>query len=291
MQGIFTALVTPFKNNRIDEESLINLIKWQVSKGVQGIVVCGTTGEGMTLTDYERELLISLCVEYADVPVIVGTSSNDTQRTIALTVQAENLGADYALIAPPYYNKPMQQGLYKHFFTIHENCRIPLILYNIPSRCAIDLTNDTLIRLLENCSRIVGIKDATKDLTRPLYLRTNITKPKKIYLFSGDDVTALPFNVQGGNGCISVTANIIPQECVKMHNAYFSGNLQDARKSNEYLFKLSKALFYETNPIMVKYALSLLKKCSSEMRLPLTLPSLHACKYLEKVMQQYNLLS
>jgi 4-hydroxy-tetrahydrodipicolinate synthase len=267
-QGSITALITPFRNGAVDETAFQKFVDWQVKQGTKALVPCGTTGESPTLSHEEHMRVVELCIEAAGrrVPVIAGTGSNSTAEAIQLTRHAKQAGADAALVVTPYYNKPTQEGLYQHFKAVHDAAEIPIVIYNIPGRCVIDMSVDTMARLAK-LPRIVGVKDATADLARPLATRLAIG-PKFCQL-SGEDATALPFLAQGGHGCISVTSNIAPKLCAEMHEAWARGDLKTAMAVNERLMPLHQALFCETSPGPVKFAASLLGYCTAETRLPL----------------------
>lgn len=275
-RGSYTALITPFKEGMIDAEALEALIERQVAEGTHGIVPCGTTGESPTLSHEEHNELIAFCVRVAGrrIKVMAGTGSNATVEAILLTQHAERAGADGALLTTPYYNKPSQEGLYRHFKAIHDETGIPLVLYNIPGRTCVDLSNETLARLLE-LPRIVGMKDATCDLQRPAQLAAILAAKGRtdFVQLSGEDGTALEFNAQGGVGCISVTANLVPRLCAEMQNAWLAGEEAKAEAIQKRLQPLHDILFCETNPGPVKYAASLMGLCTEEMRLPLVPPS------------------
>jgi len=266
--GSIPALITPFINGEIDYTSYNKIIEWSINEGSHGFVPCGTTGESPTLNHNEHKKVIEECIKIVDkrVPVIAGTGSNSTSEAIEFTQHAENTGADGALVVTPYYNKPTQEGLYKHFESISNNTSLPIIIYNIPGRSVIDMSIDTMFEL-SKISNIVGVKDATNDLFRPLLTRTKI-KNDFCYL-SGEDGTALPYLAQGGNGCISVTANIAPKLCSEMHIAWRDQNIKKACEINIKLAKIHHALFSETSPGPVKFAAELLNLCSCETRLPL----------------------
>lgn len=268
-KGSITALITPFRNGAIDEAAFQSLIEWQIGQGTDGLVPCGTTGESPTLSHREHERVIDLCVEAAAgrAPVIAGTGSNSTEEAIALTRHAREAKASAALIVTPYYNKPTQAGLYAHFKAIALAVDLPLIVYNIPGRSVVDLSVDTMARLAKDCPTIVGVKDATADLARPL-ATTQALGPDFLQL-SGEDATALAFLVNGGHGCISVSANVAPALCARLHDAWRDGQVQEAMRVNQRLFPLNKALFLETSPAPVKYAASLLGRSTPTMRLPL----------------------
>ena len=253
----FTALITPFKNNQIDEKALENLIEFQIKNGVSGIVPCGTTGESPTLSHEEHKKLIKLCVTIANkrIKIMAGTGSNSTSEAVEMTHYAKETGADSCLIVAPYYNKPNSEGIYQHYKALNE-CGIGLIVYNIPGRSVINISDQDLARLstLEN---VIGVKDATGDLARIATLRKLITKENFAYL-SGEDVTAVGFNAMGGNGIISVTSNIAPKMISDLQNATAKGDYKLALEIQDKLTDLHMAMFCQTNPIPVKYAISLL---------------------------------
>jgi 4-hydroxy-tetrahydrodipicolinate synthase len=267
-KGSNVALITPFRDGKVDEKAFRSLIAWQIAEGTHGLVPCGTTGESPTLSHDEHMHVTEVCIEVAKgrVPVIAGTGSNSTKEAIMLTRHAKEAGADAALVVTPYYNKPTQEGLYRHFKAIHDAVDIPIIIYNIPGRSVVDMTVATMARLGE-LANIVGVKDATADLARPL--RTRLALGADFCQLSGEDATAVPFLIQGGVGCISVTANIAPKMCAEMHNAWQAGDLARVVELNERLMPIHDALFAETSPGPVKYAASLLGLCSAETRLPL----------------------
>ena len=270
-KGSNVALVTPFKDNKLDEETYIKLINFHLKNGTNGLVPAGTTGESPTLSHDEHNKVIELCINEAKgrIPVIAGTGSNSTEEAVALTKHAEKAGADGALIVTPYYNKPTQEGLYQHYKTINDNTNLPIIIYNIPGRCVIDMTVDTMARLFE-LKNICGVKDATGDLKR---LEESIKKlgPEFIQL-TGEDGLALEFNKKGGVGIISVTANIAPKLCSDMQKFSKSNSdneLEEAKRIDALLQPVHKALFIESNPSPVKYAAKLLGLCDDAVRLPL----------------------
>ena len=267
-QGSITALITPFRNGAVEETAFQKLVDWQVKQGTKALVPCGTTGESPTLSHEEHMRVVELCIEAAArrVLVIAGTGSNSTAEAIRLTRHAKKAGADAALVVTPYYNKPTQEGLYQHFKAVHDAADLPIVIYNIPGRCIIDMSVDTMARLAK-LPNIVGVKDATADLARPL--ATRIAIGPKFCQLSGEDATALPFLAQGGHGCISVTSNIAPRLCADMHEAWARGDLKTAMAINEQLMPLHQALFCETSPGPVKYAASLMGFCTAETRLPL----------------------
>ena len=271
-KGSIVALITPFKNNKLDEECYISLIHHHIKNDTSGLVPAGTTGESPTLSHEEHERVIELCVKESKgkIPVIAGTGSNSTDEAIRLTKYAEKIGADAALVVTPYYNKPTQEGLYQHFKSINDNCSIPLIIYNIPPRSVVDMSVDTMARLFE-LKNIIVVKDATGDLDRVDQQKKKMG-PDFIQL-SGEDATALEFNMRGGTGCISVTANIASKLCSEFQEASLSKNnsnlLAKAKEINDKLMPLHKSLFIESSPSPVKYAASLLNLSSDEVRLPL----------------------
>ena len=267
-QGSIPALITPFKNGNIDYESFYKIIEWSLSEGSHGFVPCGTTGESPTLSHEEHIKVVDECVRIVDkrVPVIAGTGSNNTVEAIEFTNHAEKSGADAALVVTPYYNKPTQEGLQAHFKKIAESTSLPIIIYNIPGRSIVDMTIDTM-SVLSNISNIVGVKDATNDLFRPLLTQTKIQKD--FCYLSGEDGTALAYLAQGGQGCISVTANIAPKLCSDMQNLWRERKINLAQDINFKLSKIHHVLFVESSPGPVKYAAELLNLCSAETRLPL----------------------
>jgi 4-hydroxy-tetrahydrodipicolinate synthase len=267
-KGSIVALITPFRNGIVDEVAFQEMVAWQLGQGTHGLVPCGTTGEAPTLDHEEQRRLIALCAEVAKgrAPVIAGAGSNATEHAIEMTREAKAAGADAALIVCPYYNRPTQEGLYHHFKAIHDAVDLPIIIYNIPGRTGVDMSNATMARLAR-LPNIVGVKDATNDLARPLRMRVEIGA--EFCLLSGEDATAVAYRAQGGDGCISVTANVAPKLCADMHEAWETGDLATVRRLNERLIPLHDALFAETSPAPVKYAASLLNRCSDEVRQPL----------------------
>ena len=270
-KGSNVALVTPFKNNELDEETYIKLINFHLENGTNGLVPAGTTGESPTLSHSEHEKVIELCINESNgkIPVIAGTGSNSTEEAISLTKHAEKAGADGALVVTPYYNKPTQEGLYQHYKAINDNTGLPIIIYNIPGRCVIDMSVDTMARLFE-LKNIAGVKDATGDLNR---LDQTIKKlgPDFIQL-TGEDGLAFQFNIKGGVGIISVTANIAPKLCSDMQKFSKSDSdneIKEAERIDSLLQPVHKSLFAESNPAPVKYAAKLLGLCDDAVRLPL----------------------
>ena len=267
-KGSIPALITPFRNGAFDEEAYRSLIEWHVEQGTDGLLPCGTTGESPTLDHAEHKRVVEVCIDAAAgrIPVIAGTGSNSTSEAIDLTRHAKKAGAAAALVVTPYYNKPTQEGLYQHYKAIQDAVDIPIIIYNIPPRSVIDMTVETMTRLAR-LPNIIGVKDATQDLTRPI--RTRLSIGPDFCQMSGEDGTALPFLAAGGHGCISVTANVAPKLCAEMQRAWRDGDIAKATALNDRLMPLHTALFCESSPSPVKYAASLLGKCSPEMRLPL----------------------
>ena len=267
-KGSNVALVTPFKDKKLDEVSYIKLIHFHIENGTNGLVPAGTTGESPTLNHDEHQRVIDLCVRESKgkLPVIAGTGSNSTEEAISLTTHAEKIGANAALIVTPYYNKPTQAGLLAHYTELANVSSKPIIIYDIPGRSVIGMTDETMSKLSQH-DLIVGVKDATADLGRPTRL-LNVINEKFIQL-SGEDGTALPYLAAGGHGCISVTANIAPKLLSRMHNAWQQGDIKTAQDINQKLMPLHDALFCETSPGPLKYAASLLNICESDTRLPI----------------------
>ena len=269
-KGSYCALITPFKEDAIDKDSLKKIIKWHISQGTKGVIPCGTTGESPTLSHNEHREVVEIVTEVANkkIQVMAGTGSNSTKEAIALTNHARQAGADSALVVVPYYNKPSQQGLIEHYLRIADAVPLPIFIYNIPGRSVIDMENETIEKLAEH-ENIIGIKDASNDLSRPTYLNKYI-KHKKFFQLSGEDATQMAFLAQGGDGVISVAANIVPKQISDMHNYWFSNKVSEAMEIDQSLAELYKALFIESNPCPVKYAAYKLGMCNYELRLPLT---------------------
>ena len=267
-QGSITALITPFKNGEVDAKAFQRLVEWQIDQGTHGLVPVGTTGESPTLNHEEHKQVIELCIEAAAgrVPVIAGTGSNSTSEAIALTRFAKEAGADGALVVTPYYNKPTQEGLYLHYKAINDAVDIPIIIYNIPGRSIVDMSVETMTRLFK-LPNIAGLKDATANMSRVSQQRAAMGTA--FVQLSGEDATALGFNAHGGQGCISVTANIAPALCSEFQLACLGSNFKRALEIQDRLMPLHDALFVESNPGPVKYAAEKLGLCSGETRLPL----------------------
>jgi len=270
-KGSNVALVTPFKNNKLDEDTYIKLIHFHIKNGTNGLVPAGTTGESPTLSHYEHEKVIELCVNESNgkLPVFAGTGSNSTEEAISLTTHAEKIGADGALIVTPYYNKPTQEGLYQHYKAINDKCGIPIIVYNIPGRSVIDMSVDTMARLYE-LKNIIGVKDATGDLNR---VDATLKKMGKDFIqLTGNDDNAFEFNKRGGVGAISVTANIAPKLCSEFQKYSVKDDkdsIAEAEKLDKILQPIHHSMFVESNPSPVKYAAKLLNLCDDDVRLPL----------------------
>ena len=287
--GSIPALITPFNKSEVDYDSFQKIIEWSIEQGSHGFVPCGTTGESPTLSHDEHKNVVDVCIKIVDkrVPVIAGTGSNNTIEAIEFTKHAEESGADGALIVTPYYNKPTQEGLYLHYKKIAESTNLPIIIYNIPSRSIVDMSIETMVEL-SKIKNIIGVKDATNDLFRPLLTRTKIKKD--FCYLSGEDGTALAYLIQGGNGCISVTANIAPKLCSELHNHWKNKEIDKALQINLKLAKIHHALFIESSPGPVKYAAELLNLCSAETRLPLA-PIKDSTKLIiKKCMSEANLI-
>jgi 4-hydroxy-tetrahydrodipicolinate synthase len=288
-KGAITAIVTPFKNGQFDEEAYRALIERQITEGIQGIVPCGTTGESATLSHAEHKRVVETCIEQVRkrIPVIAGTGSNNTAESLELTRHAQEAGANYALMITPYYNKPTQEGLYQHYKTVASQTKIPIVVYNVPTRTSLNLLPETMARLAE-ISNIVGLKDATGDLKQGA--KTLELCGDKITVLSGDDFTVLPLLAVGGQGVISVVSNAAPGDMAGMCNAFFKGDLAEARRLHYKMWPLMEAMFYETNPVPVKTALKMMGKITGEVRQPLCPMSKANEDKLRQVMQKYGLI-
>ncbi len=291
-KGSNVALVTPFKNDSLDDETYIKLIHFHIKNGTNGLVPAGTTGESPTLSHIEHERVIELCVKESNgkLPVFAGTGSNSTEEAISLTTHAEKIGANGALIVTPYYNKPTQEGLYQHYKAINDKCGIPIIIYNIPGRSVIDMSVDTMARLYE-LKNIIGVKDATGDLNR--VDQTLKSMGKDFIQLTGNDDNALEFNKRGGVGAISVTANIAPKLCSEFQKLSVmtdqKSNLE-AEKINKILQPVHHSMFVESNPSPVKYAAKLLNLCDDEVRLPLVKVTEPTKEIVKKALKSANLI-
>jgi len=291
-KGSNVALITPFKNNSLDEEAYIKLIHFHMDNGTSGLVPAGTTGESPTLNHDEHQRVIDLCINESNgkIPVIAGTGSNSTEEAISLTSHAEKAGANGALIVTPYYNKPTQEGLYQHYKAINEKCGIPIIIYNIPGRSVIDMSVDTMARLFE-LKNIVGVKDATGDLDR---VDQQLSKMGKEFIqMTGNDENAFEFNKRGGVGAISVTANIAPKLCSDFQKLSVSKNENDlieAKKLDNILQPVHDAMFVESNPSPVKFGAKLMNLCDDEVRLPLVKVTDGAKTIIKKALESAKLI-
>jgi len=269
-KGSIPALITPFKDGVVDEDSLRAFVEWQIEEGSDGLVPCGTTGESPALSHSEHMRVTEICIEQANgrVPVIAGAGSNSTQEAIALAQHAKDAGADAVLVVTPYYNKPTQKGMFEHFKAV-QDVGSPVIIYNIPPRSVVDMTPETMAELAK-LPNIIGVKDATCDLGRPQVTRSAMNGDKNFCFLSGEDGTAVPFLAAGGSGCISVTANVAPRICAEMQRKWREFDITGCMELQERLTPLHSALFCETSPGPVKFAASLLGKCGAETRLPMT---------------------
>ncbi len=291
IQGSIPALITPMKDGAVDEKAFRKFVAWQIKEGSHGLVPVGTTGESPTVTPEEHKRIIEICIEEADgkVPVIAGTGSNNTAEAIEYTEHAKKAGADAALIVVPYYNRPTQDGIYAHFKAIADAVDIPIFIYNVPSRTVANISVETLARLAKDCRNIVGTKDASADLTRPS--RQRLISGEGFIQLSGEDGTALGFNAHGGVGCISVTANVAPRLCSEFQEATLKSDYKAALKLQDRLMPLHHALFVETSPGPIKYAVSLLGHCTPEARLPMVPVSDSTKKVVKDAMVHAGLLN
>ena len=291
-KGSNVALITPFKNNGLDEEAYVKLIHFHIDNGTNGLVPAGTTGESPTLSHDEHQRVIDLCIKESNgkIPVIAGTGSNSTEEAISLTTHAENAGANGALIVTPYYNKPTQEGLYQHYKAINDKCGIPIIIYNIPGRSVIDMSVDTMARLYE-LKNIVGVKDATGDLDR---VNQSLEKMGKDFIqLTGNDDNVLEFNKRGGVGTISVTANIAPKLCSdfqKFSKSEIENEIKEAERLDKLLQPVHHSMFVESNPSPVKYAAKLLGLCDDSVRLPLVKITETTKEIVKKALQSAKLI-
>jgi len=291
-KGSNVALITPFKNNKLDDDNYIKLIHFHIKNGTSGLVPAGTTGESPTLSHDEHERVIELCVKESNgkLPVIAGTGSNSTEEAISLTTHAEKIGANAALIVTPYYNKPTQEGLYQHYKAINDKCGIPIIIYNIPGRSVVDMSVDTMAKLYE-LKNIVGVKDATGDLNR---VDQSLKKMGKDFIqLTGNDDNALEFNKRGGVGTISVTANIAPKLCSEFQKFSVLNDEKsklEAERIDKILQPLHHSMFVESNPSPVKYAAKLLDLCDDEVRLPMVKVNDKTKKIVEDALKSTKLI-
>ena len=291
-KGSNVALVTPFKNDKLDDDTYIKLIHFHIKNGTNGLVPAGTTGESPTLSHDEHQRVIELCVKESNgkLPVFAGTGSNSTKEAISLTTHAEKIGATGALIVTPYYNKPTQEGLYQHYKAINDKCGIPIIIYNIPGRSVIDMTVDTMARLYE-LKNIIGVKDATGDLKRVDQTRKKLGKD--FIQLTGNDDNALAFNSRGGVGAISVTANIVPKLCSdfqKFSTSLDNKEIAEAIKLDKILQPIHHSMFVESNPSPVKYAAKLMSLCDDNVRLPLVKVTDSTKELIKKTLESAKLI-
>lgn len=289
-KGSIPALITPFKNGEIDWPAFDNFVEWQIDQGSHALVPVGTTGESPTLSHEEHKALVKRCVEITNkrIPVIAGTGSNSTREAVDFTQDAKAVGADAALIVTPYYNKPTQAGLIEHYKKIAQSVELPIVIYNIPGRCIIDMSVETMAELAK-LPNIVGVKDATNDLARPL--ETALAIGNDFCQLSGEDATAAAFLAQGGHGCISVVANVAPALSSQMHEAWQKRDMDTFARIRDLLGPISKALFIESSPAPVKYAASVLGLCSDEVRSPLMIATANARKAVDEAMKHAGLQS
>ena len=288
--GSICALITPFREGAVDEDAYEAFVDWQIGEGTGGVVPCGTTGESPTLSHEEHRRVTEICIGVAGgrVPVIAGTGSNSTAEAVALTRHAKEAGADAALVVTPYYNKPTQEGLYRHFKALNDSADLPIVIYNIPGRSIVDMSVETMARLAE-LPNIAGVKDATADVSRAT--RQRLAAGADFCQLSGEDVTQLGFLAQGGDGCISVTANLAPKDMSEMHRAWRDRDVDAAQRINERLMPLHSGLFCETSPGPVKYGASLLGKCLPDTRLPLCEIAEGSKRRVEDAMRSAGLLN
>jgi 4-hydroxy-tetrahydrodipicolinate synthase len=287
--GSLVAIVTPFRKGRVDEKALGDLIDWQIAAGTQGIVPCGTTGESATLSHAEHERTVAFTVEAARrrVPVIAGAGSNSTDEAIALTKHAKQAGADGALLITPYYNKPTQEGLFRHYKAVADAVDLPLVLYNIPGRTGVNMLPATIARLA-SCRTIVGVKEGSGSVQQASEIIQACGD--RLSVLAGDDVLTLPILALGGKGVITVTANIAPADMARLVDSFLAGRVEEARKVHYKLAPLFAALFYETNPIPVKEALTMMGKIDGELRLPLCPMAPETKQKLAGALKDYGLV-
>ena len=289
IEGSLVALVTPFRNGDIDEDAIANMVRWHVEQGTAGIVSMGTTGESATLNVKEHHRVTEIVVQETAgrIPIVAGAGSNDTRSAIYNTDCAQEIGADAALHVSGYYNRPSQEGLFRHFEAVHAASRIPIIVYNIPARVIVDILPETMARIAA-LPRVIAVKDATGDLTRPI--RERLLIDTEFSFLSGDDGTAVAYNAAGGNGCISVTANVAPALCSEMQKACSEGKFLAAAEIQKRLMPLHMALFAEPSPAGVKYAASLLGLCDESCRLPIVPLAQSAKSAIKDAMSRLELI-
>ena len=289
IKGAMTALITPFDEvGNIDMAAFRGIVSWQVEEGIDGLVVCGSTGEASTMSPAERMEVIKNCVDTVNgrVPVIAGISSNSTKDVIAIAREIKDAGADAVLLATPYYNKPTQEGIFQHFKMLNDAVDIPIVVYDIPGRCVIRISDDNLIKI-SGLKNVIAVKDATGDIVRIMNIKDKIRSD--VVLLSGDDPTSIPFNIYGGQGCISVVSNVIPKKFAEMQELCIAGNFTKAQNINDEIYPLWDAMGVEANPIPVKYAVSLLGKCKDVMRMPLTNATQGTMKAVKEAMSSVGL--
>jgi|UniRef100_A0A7C6A904 4-hydroxy-tetrahydrodipicolinate synthase len=288
LRGSIVALITPLRKEKVDLSGLVKNLRFQLKNKTFGFVPCGTTGEAPTLTEEEWEAVIATTVKTVakKAPVIAGAGTNCTRKTIGLVKRAKELGADAVLLVAPYYNKPTQEGLYRHFRSICDNVDIPVVIYNIPGRTGVNILPRTLARLVEDCSNIIGVKEASGNLDQIAEVIARCGE--RISVLSGDDSLTLPILSIGGRGVISVIANIVPKDLATMIEYYFKGKIEKANKLNKKLFALAKAMFVETNPIPIKTAMNLLGMPAGDLRLPLCEPSAESFAIIKKALIDYG---
>src|SRR5471032_586467 len=290
IQGSIPALITPMKGGKVDEQAFRKFVSWQIEQGSHGLVPCGTTGESPTLSHEEHMQVVAICVEETAgrVPVIAGAGSNSTDEAIALTRHAKEVGCDAVLSVTGYYNKPSQEGQYRHFMAIADAVDIPILLYNIPARAIVEIAVETMARLSGH-KNIIGVKDATANLMRPS--RERLACGTDWLLISGEDGTALGYNAHGGSGCISVTANVAPRLCAEFQAASLAGDFAKAREYQDRLMPLHDAMFCEPSPAPAKYGVSLLGHCTPDVRLPLVEATEAARAQVKKAMQGAGIIN
>lgn len=294
-QGSIVALVTPFKDGEVDEKKLCELVEWHISEGTDAILPCGTTGESPTLSYEEHNRVIEIVVKQARkrVPVIGGTGTNSTSESLLLSEHAKEVGCDALLLVVPYYNKPVQEGMFQHFKIIAEKVKIPVIVYNIPGRTSANLEPQTFVRLVKECNYIVGIKEASGSIEQVSQIQSLLKQEgleEKVSILSGDDSLTYPIMCLGGKGVISVLANILPKKTHEFTQLILSKKYEEAKNLHYELYALMKAMFIETNPIPVKAAMEMMGLCSGEVRLPLTYISPQNKEKLSKILKQYGLI-
>jgi len=289
-KGSMTAIITPFKNGKVDEKTLRDLIEFQIKNGTSGIVPCGTTGESATISFLEHDRVVDITVDQVKkrVPVIAGTGSNSTEEAITMTVHAAEVGADASLQVSPYYNRPTQKGLYEHFKAVADAVKIPIILYNIATRTGVNIEPETIAKLADDCKNIVGVKEASANLEQMSRIRSLC--PKSFALISGDDGLTLPVLSIGGTGVISVVSNIAPKDVAELVSSFEKGDILRAQELHYKLLPLVKAVFIETNPIPIKTAMGLLKMCEPDLRLPMCSMMPENLEKLKKALKDYGLL-